>query len=177
LQLVLFLVHRLLSPRWRRRQVPPKRRFLQEPHGVTTQKTSSFIVTAVKTSNLTFIVPVCVRGWVNPRVILRLVVIGPVISSEELLAFWLTEQCLIQGRCHVLLVTRSWKSQPNFVWRELLICFQAVKRGLWAWMTLLATDATCSRSQFVRTDTATVSYSFLPTGFPTHNLSFLVIIF
>jgi hypothetical protein len=32
-------------------QVPPKRRFLQEPHGVTTQKTPFFIVTAVKTSN------------------------------------------------------------------------------------------------------------------------------
>jgi hypothetical protein len=31
----------------------PKRRFLQEPHGVTSQKTSFFIVTAVKTSNLT----------------------------------------------------------------------------------------------------------------------------
>jgi hypothetical protein len=31
----------------------PKRRFLQEPHGVTTQKTPFFIVTAVKTSNLT----------------------------------------------------------------------------------------------------------------------------
>jgi hypothetical protein len=32
--------------------VPPKRRFLQEPHGVITQKTPFFIVTAVKTSNL-----------------------------------------------------------------------------------------------------------------------------
>jgi hypothetical protein len=31
-----------LSPWWRRRQVPPKRRFLQEPHGVTTQKTPFF---------------------------------------------------------------------------------------------------------------------------------------
>jgi hypothetical protein len=30
-----------------------KGRFLQEPHGVTTQKTPFFIVTAVKTSNLT----------------------------------------------------------------------------------------------------------------------------
>jgi hypothetical protein len=28
-------------------------RFLQEPHGVTSQKTPFFIVTAVKTSNLT----------------------------------------------------------------------------------------------------------------------------
>jgi hypothetical protein len=35
------------------RQVPPKRRFLQEPHDVTSQKTPFFIVTAVKTSNLT----------------------------------------------------------------------------------------------------------------------------
>jgi hypothetical protein len=39
---VLFLVHRFLSPWWRRRQVPPKRRFLQEPHGVTTQRTPFF---------------------------------------------------------------------------------------------------------------------------------------
>jgi hypothetical protein len=31
----------------------PKRQFLQEPHGVTSQKTAFFIVTAMKTSNLT----------------------------------------------------------------------------------------------------------------------------
>jgi hypothetical protein len=43
----LFLVHRFLSPWWRRRQVPPKRRFLQEPHGVTTQKTPFFRLTLV----------------------------------------------------------------------------------------------------------------------------------
>jgi hypothetical protein len=36
---VLFVVHRFLSPWWRRPKVPPKRRFLQEPHGVTSQKT------------------------------------------------------------------------------------------------------------------------------------------
>jgi hypothetical protein len=33
--------------------------FLQEPHGVTTQKTPFFIVTAVKTSNLTGFFYVC----------------------------------------------------------------------------------------------------------------------
>jgi hypothetical protein len=33
--------------------VPPKRRFLQEPHGATSQKTAFFIVTAVKTTDLT----------------------------------------------------------------------------------------------------------------------------
>jgi hypothetical protein len=43
----LFLVRRFLSPWWRRRQVPPKRRFLQEPHGVTTQKTPFFYFTLV----------------------------------------------------------------------------------------------------------------------------------
>jgi hypothetical protein len=32
--------------------VPPKRRFLQEPRGVTSKKTAFFIVTAVKTINL-----------------------------------------------------------------------------------------------------------------------------
>jgi hypothetical protein len=32
----------------------PKRRFLQEPHGATSQKTPFFIVTAVNTSNLAY---------------------------------------------------------------------------------------------------------------------------
>jgi hypothetical protein len=52
-ELVLFLVHRFLSPWWSRREVPRKHRFLQEPRGVTSQKTPFFIVTAVKTSNVT----------------------------------------------------------------------------------------------------------------------------
>jgi hypothetical protein len=30
-------------------KVPPKRRFLQDPHSATSQKTAFFIVTAVKT--------------------------------------------------------------------------------------------------------------------------------
>jgi hypothetical protein len=34
----------ILSPWWRRRQVPLKHRFLQEPHGVTTQKTPFFLL-------------------------------------------------------------------------------------------------------------------------------------
>jgi hypothetical protein len=38
------------------------RRFLQEPHGVTTQKTPFFIVTAVKTSNLTRTSLACESG-------------------------------------------------------------------------------------------------------------------
>jgi hypothetical protein len=33
-----------------RRYVPPIHRFLQQPHGVTSQKTAFFIATAVKTS-------------------------------------------------------------------------------------------------------------------------------
>jgi hypothetical protein len=41
-----------LSPRWWKRYDPPKRRFLQDPCCVTFQKTF-FIVTAVKSSNLT----------------------------------------------------------------------------------------------------------------------------
>jgi hypothetical protein len=36
------------------RYVPPKSRFLQEPRGVTSQTTAFFIVTGVKSSNLTF---------------------------------------------------------------------------------------------------------------------------
>jgi hypothetical protein len=34
-----------------RRHIPPKRRFLRNPHGAPSQKTAFFIVTAVKTSN------------------------------------------------------------------------------------------------------------------------------
>jgi hypothetical protein len=36
-----------------RRYVPPKRRFTQDLHGATSQKTAFFIVTAVEISNLT----------------------------------------------------------------------------------------------------------------------------
>jgi hypothetical protein len=43
---------RTLRRNTKRRQVPPKRRFLQEPHGVTTQKTPFFIgSTLAVTSN------------------------------------------------------------------------------------------------------------------------------
>jgi hypothetical protein len=54
LRLTLFLVHWFSSHWWWRRYIPPKRRFLQEPHGVTSQKTVFFVVTVVKTSNLTW---------------------------------------------------------------------------------------------------------------------------
>jgi hypothetical protein len=39
---------------------PPKRRFLQETHGVTSQKTPFSVVTAMKTSDITFIELSCV---------------------------------------------------------------------------------------------------------------------
>jgi hypothetical protein len=54
LELALFLVHRFLSPWWRWRYVPPKRRFLQEPHGVISENSPFFIVTTVNISNLTY---------------------------------------------------------------------------------------------------------------------------
>jgi hypothetical protein len=41
--------------RWRR-YLPPKHRFTQDLQGATSQKTAFFIVTAVETSNLTFII-------------------------------------------------------------------------------------------------------------------------
>jgi hypothetical protein len=43
----------ILSPWCWRRELPPKRRFLQEPHGITSQMTVFLIITTVKTSNLT----------------------------------------------------------------------------------------------------------------------------
>jgi hypothetical protein len=52
------VAQRFLSPCWWRCYVPPKRRFLQEPNGVTSQKTIFFIVTAVETSNLTSVIGV-----------------------------------------------------------------------------------------------------------------------
>jgi hypothetical protein len=42
----------LVTTTFWRQYVPPKRPFFHEPHGVTSQKTAFFIVTAVKTSNL-----------------------------------------------------------------------------------------------------------------------------
>jgi hypothetical protein len=53
-----------LSPwRWSR-YLPPKRRFLQKPHGVTSHKTEFFIVTTVKSSNL-ISVPCCYLQLMN----------------------------------------------------------------------------------------------------------------
>jgi hypothetical protein len=48
----LCIVHRFLSPWWRRRWVPSKRRFLQKPHGVTSQKTSFFVFSSIQKSFL-----------------------------------------------------------------------------------------------------------------------------
>jgi hypothetical protein len=38
----LFLAHKFLLPWWWKQYVPPKRRFLQEPHGITSKKTPFF---------------------------------------------------------------------------------------------------------------------------------------
>jgi hypothetical protein len=50
--------------RWRR-YVPTKRRFTQDLHGATSQKTAFFIVTTVKTSNFKIIV-VCSNNHMKP---------------------------------------------------------------------------------------------------------------
>jgi hypothetical protein len=49
--LTLLLARRVFSPWCCRWYVLPKRRFWQQPHGVTSQKTALFRVNAVKTSN------------------------------------------------------------------------------------------------------------------------------
>jgi hypothetical protein len=51
--LTLVLRSRIFLPRRWRRYVPPKRRFTEDLQGATSQKTAFFIVTDVKTSNLT----------------------------------------------------------------------------------------------------------------------------
>jgi hypothetical protein len=49
--LTLFLAC-VIASTWRwRRHVPPKRRFIINPHGVTSQKTAFFIISALKASN------------------------------------------------------------------------------------------------------------------------------
>jgi hypothetical protein len=50
-----------------RTEVPPKRRFLQQPHGLTSQKTPLFLVTAVKTSNLTEVMDLLYLNGVEDR--------------------------------------------------------------------------------------------------------------
>jgi hypothetical protein len=47
--------------RWRR-YVPPKRRLTKYLHGTTSQKTAFFIVTAMKTSNLTIFYVITTLG-------------------------------------------------------------------------------------------------------------------
>jgi hypothetical protein len=51
--LTFFLARWFLLLWWWRGHIPPKHRFLQDPQGVKSQKTAFFIITAVKTSNLT----------------------------------------------------------------------------------------------------------------------------
>jgi hypothetical protein len=52
-----FIIRRRSS----RHYVPPKRRFLEEPHGVTSKKIAFFIVTALKTSNVTYFVDIYLK--------------------------------------------------------------------------------------------------------------------
>jgi hypothetical protein len=49
-----------------RQNVPPKRRLTQDLHSATSQKTTFFIVTAVKASNLTFMLHVCICITLHP---------------------------------------------------------------------------------------------------------------
>jgi hypothetical protein len=70
--------------------VPPKRRFTQDLHGATSQKTTFFIVTAVETSDLTYITLFTTdRHWspimsqMNPASVLR-VSLKPMSLSSDL---------------------------------------------------------------------------------------------
>jgi hypothetical protein len=63
-----------------------KYRFLQEPHGVTSQKTTFFIATAVKTSSLTNIYEsssVLVTASVVPSSPILVTLMKEVLSSSE----------------------------------------------------------------------------------------------
>jgi hypothetical protein len=101
--------------RWRRRQVPPKSRFLQEPHGVTSQKAPFFIVTTANTS----IHPLMVLwnylarysgyilwsfltsfDWWNSSLVSRL--LWPVLRSLYLLSWSAISSWQTGGRCAML---------------------------------------------------------------------------
>jgi hypothetical protein len=51
-------------------QVPPKRRFLQEPHGLTSQKTSLFLIKFVTRADIEAMLggSPCQHGMARPRV-------------------------------------------------------------------------------------------------------------
>jgi hypothetical protein len=79
--------------RWKR-YVPPKRWFTQNLHGATSQKTAFFIVTAVKTSNLTTIKSYpCKRPW---RAIGLWDVKAPTFSLDN----WLTDDGKVVSLAH-----------------------------------------------------------------------------
>jgi hypothetical protein len=62
-ELAFILASWLFPAWWWSRYVPPKRRFLQEPHGVTSQETTLFMVTSVKTSNLIWKLYCLLKHW------------------------------------------------------------------------------------------------------------------
>jgi hypothetical protein len=90
-KLALFLVHRFLSSWERRRYVLPKCRFLHEPHGVTFQKTRFFIVTAVKTSNLT-----------SEKMCPRNVTSHKIFKGHVLIKTWNEERLLTPQSCNII---------------------------------------------------------------------------
>jgi hypothetical protein len=57
-----FLARGFLPRRWRR-YIPPKRLFTQDLHDATSQNTAFFIVTAVKTSDLTNLIFNYIEIW------------------------------------------------------------------------------------------------------------------
>jgi hypothetical protein len=67
LLLTLFLAHRSLSPWWWRRYDPPKRRLLQEPRGVTSQKTPFLLVmqfvASIPTQTISFLPPYFTKSF------------------------------------------------------------------------------------------------------------------
>jgi hypothetical protein len=72
---------------WRRRQVPPKRRFLQESHSVTTQKTPFFIWTTLAVTSILRSVRrllVTVNVVLNPPILITLMI--KALSSSETLS-------------------------------------------------------------------------------------------
>jgi hypothetical protein len=97
--------HWFLSPWWRRRWVPPKRRFLQEPHGVTSQKTRFCIVSAVKTSRLTWYFPLYLFGGVFTLNTVPLLKVSVAFHKSFQANFWILltlDHALFPKRLHFI---------------------------------------------------------------------------
>jgi hypothetical protein len=111
-----------LPSRWRR-YVPPKRRFTQDLHGATFQKTAFFVDTAVKTSNVT------TRKHYRDQYC-RLKVAA--IATKFIIRFRICDVCGTRTRCEYYSNTAGyWKSRWTYISIAKLLPNRITAINLW----------------------------------------------